>query len=471
MRKFKFFHRIDQFLLRHYPGIWALQIHRLLPWALIIIAFTGLLVYAQSPQSYSGNQMEIFISWLYFFAVVGLVLWLVYMFRFNPIKNFGKRPPMDELQNLGITFMGIVLLATAPQIFFVARNIRMHTFISEPELAQNLNKINIVLSMNHSLETDSAMIRASDTNRRKYYLDDPTNTKYMDSVYFDKKDSIWHCYDLNHFKNYEIYYGDKENNEVLTGKEIYYVLQGLKTRKDTLRILQDFSVAAERIGGVKLNPETMYRYLIKGIFPANSIPDYRLSLVESTFDDYIREFKSNLNYQLKYFTIYEGLRWNEILRFILYPSFFITLLILMFRNMTLKTFLISIGIGPLLPLVVFLTGLAFGVHGEEGFFAVVLLTYIIIWLIYYSCRNSARFASISGIALNILVFVTPVIGLFFEAWWEQNYRHGIPYELQDHAFLDRVRLTVELVEIPVFLILLQLVFKPLYIRWYSMPRE
>jgi hypothetical protein len=68
-----------------------------------------------------------------------------------------------------------------------------------------------------------------------------------------------------------------------------------------------------------------------------------------------------------------------------------------------------------------------------------------------------------GIALNFLTITTPLLGIFFVAWYFKNRYNS--------DGLETAMIQAEWIQIVVFLLLLQPFFKNLYVRWYSLPEQ
>jgi hypothetical protein len=179
---------------------------------------------------------------------------------------------------------------------------------------------------------------------------------------------------------------------------------------------------------------------------------------------YGRKVSNIANAAVKYAYRESANFWNELYtRIMFYMVFFATLFLLIFRNMTLKTFLVSLGVGALMPLVVVILMFISGSWDEDRVFPVLLFLYVV-FLLGSLCIWAARKRNIfMGIALNFLTLTTPMLGIFFVGWYFERRSNVIG--------LEEAMRQAEWIQILVFLVLLQPFFKNLYVRWYSLPEQ
>jgi hypothetical protein len=113
-----FINRIDKWLLLNYPTIWATRIHLFLWYALIgyVIIIGTFYILPDDPRESSNVEMRTAITAL--LAAMGIILWMIFLLRFNTFKRFGKQ---------GVFTMGVQLL-----IFFVIFAVAAFTLLIPP---------------------------------------------------------------------------------------------------------------------------------------------------------------------------------------------------------------------------------------------------------------------------------------------------------------------------------------------------
>jgi hypothetical protein len=401
------------------------------------------------------------------------------MFRFNPIKSYGIRTKGDEWINFILIFKGAALLAILPLIFYLGRYSRTHHKFDEKELAESINNINLGMGMNRSITVDSIVVTRYDTFRYNNILHTMNQTIGYDSVFVDvKNDSALHCFSMNQFRNISEYYEMDSVSHLkgyLSGKEIYYRLLQLRTKADTMQIYKNMVESIGRFAtwNKAHHAELMYEISRKTGQPLGEYVDDSISTLQiHRFNEDLGKAILTINLNQKYYAFFNSNTFKEFLHAIYYLAFYCALFILVYRNMTLKTFMISIGVGILIPILAVLIAVAANLHEDHYAFMLALVIYLATWGVYFATRSIPRRSLAAGISLNIVMATSPLLGWFLAEWWINNYEASFAtYEDNNWVLINQVRWAGEIGGMAVFLILLQPLFKRLYVYWYSLPEE
>ena len=116
----KFLKKLDTYLLKNKPAIWSSRIHFVLFYTtlLSVIFFFVLLLINKDPRENSSEFTWIIL--LSIIIIISIVLFIIYLFRFNVMKRFGNWNSKDSLLSfvfLFITFSLIYFLVNRCLIF------------------------------------------------------------------------------------------------------------------------------------------------------------------------------------------------------------------------------------------------------------------------------------------------------------------------------------------------------------------
>ncbi|MBL7812275.1 MAG: hypothetical protein JNL57_08650 [Bacteroidetes bacterium] len=473
------FKKFDTWLLLHHPTLWSSRLHVVLAiWFPCILFLTGLF-WLLPIESYDSDQMELIIPWLILMAIVGIVIWYVFLLRFNIFKRFGLRPPMDEWLNFVLIFTGVLLLASTTLTLPFARYVKSKGSISEIELSQLITNLEIIRGLNSEPETTTNSLcrdelyptRKEDkeyyANRKKEML------ATCDSFWMADSCMTFHFTTYNRDYNLHYWNTPQSFNRLLPDEyELVKLVRNTRQQGRVAAMYHSLCVAA--------SSHVQWPYKAKDLMAKAYIfqNDYSYSNTETAADRKLFRDLENLknwirnNQRARFFFADNNL--ELILHLLFYSAFIITLLTLMFRNMTAKTFFISLGAGALMPLVIVVLVLITGAYHEEmSVFTLIFIVYLVfaIWaLTILTARTRNIF---QGIALNLFTASSPFLGVFLMAWYQmtERARYINSYSEKNYGDREMQLYAAEIVGIIVFLILLQPLYKTLYTRWYSLPEE
>lgn len=432
----------------------------------------------QNPADYKFSSDSYVLPWLIFLSIGVLVVYLVFMLRFNLIKQFGKRPVLDELRHFLFVFVALILICLIPRTLEIGRYIKVNLVYPKSEIIAAFEAVEKMEILRLGASTMEESICRSNYESEELFQEDLKRRRehFMNLGYHERKDNQCHWFMYYRYRNELLdgyyYTGElKEINEVKPVKEMVAEVEKLKNTGDTMKIYNDVSKAFSNIG--------TFNY--SGADIANNFDQFYFKFNRYDYAYYYDEFgneeinnpKAIASYKIcrtlfvasTYGSMFRGWESEIKNRLLFYPAFYLALFILIFKNMTRKTFLISLGVGALMPLVFALIMIAVrGFDSEEKAFTVAFLMYLVMFLGSITILGARRRNIFQGIALNLFTVASPMLALFLVAW---NMAVSHSWGLYGESALRKA----EIAGILGFIILLQPLFKFLYVRWYSLPEE
>lgn len=461
-----FLNRIDQYLLKNCPLVWTTRIHYFIPWWILSAGIIFLGIMAQNPVTYDGT--ESLLGWLVLLAICGLVLWIIYYFRFNKWKSFGNYKTGESLAFWGLNLIVVGLLAVVPHLGDMGRFVRANSDYSDRDIVQDINAFNFarayaagppdqLMSKTVTTSKDSGLYESV----RNYRLSHPLNDE--DSAIM-KPDSIV-IFEFSGFTSIDVV--DKvmaklqrQGLKVWSGKEIYNLLKARGMIGEPKLLREGFPTGEQG--------EILTRLIKKYGFSANDYIDV-VSGTERTIDRIADAKFTPLFYDEDYYRLY------------FYAVFAICLLLYIFKNTTLKTFGVSAGVAVLLPFLVVLIMLMIHPKKDADGFIVPFIFYIIFAVLAFTVFSSRKRNIFQGIALNFFTLCSPFLGVYFAAWYSTGLRESWQAQHHENSNLvnyvepypdfDQYIFTGELIGIVLFFILLEPLFQRMYLKWYALPEE
>jgi hypothetical protein len=463
----KQFHKLDKFLLTRFPLLWSIQLHRLLLWWIpSFLCLFGLFL-LQDVENQSETTFGLIQTWLWLVTIGLLVLWLIFLFRFNVMKQFGRRPLFDELQNFLYIFIGFTAIAMIPRTAELARITKIRMLYPKNEVVAVLCAYDKVRADQSSEFTSTRRVCRSTFTTQQQYQDTITELSKRAQSITEIDGCMEFVFQVFPQAEYDNYYYSEILQDLNISRDSLFIAYSNVRRKGNTQILYDeFANACKELTDfpysgkeVKANfQEFNFRLLNLGY---DYYQDRRLTSKEAMYGNKVSTIT---NTAVKYAYRNSAAFWNEVsTRVVFYMVFFATLFLLIFRNMTLKTFLVSLGVGALMPLVVLILMVATGGVDDDRIFPILMFLYIVFLLGALSIWAARKRNIFMGIALNFLTITTPLLGIFFVAWYFKNRYNS--------DGLETAMIQAEWIQIVVFLLLLQPFFKNLYVRWYSLPEQ
>lgn len=486
-----FLQKLDNWLLRHHPTIWQTRVHL----ALYYILLTGIVITALCYVSFNDARRDTEIGgWITFtvlISILGLVIWLIYLLRFNVFKRFGQWKPLDALVSFLLYFVvsaGLVGLNFIPPI---VQTFRANQQYSETEIIKDINDLNVTACL---LEYDILPLQwQPDTckvsNRIEQSADaeatrplQTVNNYYrvVDTIELDRRrlnssDSVvklnpelYVFFSPPNYQFVDLYRSRWENsNEILRSAEIYRKYLRTKPVINRAELLGRMTELKNKWG---VNNGLSYHY---GFEYDNSLNTYT-NRIKSKYD--LNRLDDGIDSALdkKFrFEREEGIFW----RFFLYPAFFMALLIFIFRNSTVRTFFLTLLTVVLLMIFTGLLIVSLGASEESSFLGILIFYYLVFGGITLSISSSGKRSAIQGIGLNLFFFMTPFVPLMLTAYYIQATRWDVYYPYNNRQTWPgglsetELLLIAEVAGIVLVLLLIQLLFRKLYRKWYALPEN
>jgi hypothetical protein len=521
-----FMHRIDNYLLKSKPAVWSTRFHFVAYFTTVVTTILfALLFYVNSDPRESSDQF----TWVLLVAimvVLSVVVFLMYLLRFNVFKRFGEWNTIDSLLSFlfyMLTFASIYFWGFIPSITEHIVANKKYTFT---ELINDQNRYNTAIAV---VEQDSLKfyVAVDDT----VVLDTSINV-YNRNVAYDEASEDANIATAEAVKviNAEVTPSPAAKQTVVyrDSAQFYNLLQNA----DSVRILSDSSfveyiVPDFRFCGQK-NYSSMYsksneepdslewsnlrlfyevldavraeksapcKAIITAIQDKYLIHEDREDSSVVSFDAYKLKYEKEYNkpsykeyINFKYYTSgienrIEHIRdrkrqWNSSgtnvkLHLLFYFSLISALFLWIFRHNNKKPFFLSFLVGGLLFLFSSIFLILTSAH-TDGINSLLVFYFLVFLLVGLSIFRLKTQKNIPLISLNFITLTTYFVPLFLVSVW---YRSQDRYDLSDIA---RNALTVKyehylsLAEYGGYILLLiamYFLFSGLYKKWIALPEE
>lgn len=484
-----FINQLDRYLLLHKPVIWTTRAHLVAWYAFIFSVVLAGLCFLVPDNPLADSNSFAWTTLTGVLSFLGLIVWIIYLLRFNVFKRFGDNGKLDAVKNFLLFFLTIGFLVAPAYIPTAIESARANAAFKNEEVVNDINDINIKInqleydSLNHNWRKETYIVKDSVDQRVLYRQNNDDEVdgkiKYMDTTGLREKiletdslvrenDSIYHFYTCPKYTFLQEHSSDqytitKEKSDLAIYKEIIRNFKPANkpvTEKELRQLIKKYSYAT-------------YNYYYNETDVYNSHPNesyydvinkrYNLYSANNGFDNLIDK-------KYRWYTENESR-----FRVWFYLSFILALFIFIFRHSTVKTFFLSI-LTCVVLLVLTALLLAFSRNNDIEAVYIFCLIYYLLFIAGALIGNSRKIRStITGISLNIVTFFTfliPIIAvqLYYEGQ-DKLYRINDKFPPGYHETKNNVELFTEIGSIVLFLILLQPVFKRLYRSWFAKPEE
>lgn len=486
--------KLDDHLLIHKPEIWSARAHLVVWYCLLFGLGLSLLCLATGSDARADTNVVIWVGFIIVIAILALVVWIIYLVRFNVFKRYGIITPAGRL----ITFLLYLLASSAiAALCFIppaVETITARRLYTNAELANDINSINTkICQLEYNIlpviwETDSVHVVDSIPgvrNRVDYediMMDDvyePDTLKVMryrlitkndlEAKVYNKdsiekvNDSIYVLFiapDFEFLSSYNVKY--YTGSLSLTSKMIYdQTLKNFippdrnKTKKELDKLLAKYYLEE--------NEDRRYYY--------QGERETYLTKVKQKYDlPTIDEGISNIGEKINRFSGSSGI---DFLRVWFYCSFCISLLLFIFRHSTIKTFFLSL---LALVLIVIITSLiiSFTYHASTSSFLWYFFYFLLFTVLGVVSFQSKQRNIVYGIAINLWMLLLPFIPSLATSYYYEQKREQDVIKNMIAMDYDKMHLHLTIAEIAgplIFLILLATYIHKLYKNWYALPEE
>jgi len=488
-----FLKQLDKYLLKNFPVSWSSRIHSAGIYGIIfaILIFFFSFIAPNDPRNRS--TIYYWITLVAILSLLGFVFWMIYLLRFNVFKRYGLWKKTDTVKTYVFYFIITLIIVSWAFIPPITESIRANMAYSSNELAKDINDMNIKICQleNESVSTkfrkDTFQLDnyVTGTQRKNltvdmteetdgYYFVDSVNLnsklKYADSVnkIGNNVYVIYECPDYMFIDEYEV--NAHSNVKLLTSMDLYRTVLQNKQPFDKESLYKDLGTLF-----------TKYSKLHNALTLSAGIPDYYNRANESYKMRISDKYDLDLvNSSINHITD-KKYRWDSstieiCIHVAYYCTLILSLLVLIYRHTTRKTFFLSLLAGVVLTIFTSIF-IALSGHTDSAFQMWFIAYFVIFTVISAFIFNSAKRSVITGIGLNFLVTMTPFLPLVITTMYydslREKYFKTLRWEQYEHVFKNET-LHYRLSEVGGFLlliILLATVYQMLYKKWYSLPEE
>lgn len=525
-----FLHRIDNYLLKNKPAVWSTRIHFVAFFTAVVTGvLLALLLFVNKDPRESSDELT-WVLLISILVILSVVIYLMYLLRFNVFKRFGEWDTKDSLFSFlffMLTFAGIYFWGAIPSIteYVIANN-----KYNYEELINDQNRYNtsiavvekdslkfyvavddtVVLdttanvydrNVDNSDETTtyveataSPAVQVSKNAERETLTATPPRktTIYRDSAQYynmlQQSDSVRvlsdtsfveyiipdfrFCGQQSYSSRYNRGSDEPDSIEWSNLRLFYEVLDAVKTQqKDTCnaiiaRIQNKYLIHEDREDS---SVRSFDLYTLK----------YKKEYNKPSYSEYInyKHYTSGIENRIDHIRDRKR-QWNSThtsqkLHLLFYLSMFSALFLWMFRHNHRKPFFLSFLVGGLLFLFSSIFMILTNSH-TDGFFFLAAFYYLLFTVIALFILRLKTQKNLPLISLNFIVLTTFSIPVFCVSVW---YRNQERYNLTEDArnslelkFQHYLALS-EYIGFALLILGIYFVFSRLYKKWIALPEE
>lgn len=497
--------RLDQWLLKNYPDVWSARTHLVLWFMLLLYLFIATFSLLVSDDPRTRSEMEYWSFAAGLLSFVGMVLWFIFLFRFNVFKRFGNLVTGDRLRTFMQYYITFVVMVAIVFVPLWVDQTKTKIRYDDDEIIRDANLMNYYYNVaergSFKVLSDPDTLLLSTASPRE--LRALGLYQYVDSIYDNYYPSRFRMLKRLEMENQiasadssrklgnvgYIFYSIANLVFVGTGRADDFSGTYIKSKRDLYDTVYnrapEISAAdalqrATTIAAKYKDPENDgYRYYYEAVSPEEAAIQY--------FDD--PQAFMNTRHQLD--AVDSGIYhitsrmhpfgvsgWWFMVLSVLYIALGLTVILFGFRHTTVRTFFFTLLAGVVLTII---TALFFAMlrGGDFSVFAVVyLLYYVTFFALSFTIPYSKVRSLVKGIALNFTLLMTmpvPVIiaGMYYEIA-EKHYYATHAYENIIYPIFPEKNFVFALSQALGALILLVLVmfyFSKRYKQWYAQPEE
>ncbi len=517
-----FLHRIDNYLLKNKPAVWSTRIHFVAFFTTVIsVLLFALLLYVNIDPRESSDEFT-WVLLVSIMVILSVVIYLMYLLRFNVFKRFGEWDTKDSLLSFlffMLTFGGIYFWGFIPSL---TEHIVANNKYSFAELITDQNRYNTAIAVveQDSLQfyvgvEDTVVLDTSEScyKRNQSYAEEealvnstPNATEVENGSVTSSRKTLVYRDSTQYFNMLE--YCDSVRVLSDTSFVEYYIPKFRFCGQNNYR--QDYSKGIEEpdslewsdlrlfyevLDAVRMQKVSTSKAFISNMQTKYLIHDDREDSSVTTFERYKRKLKKEFNQPSysgyinhKYYTssienridhIRDRKRqWNSSgtsknLHLLFYLSLVSALFLWIFRHNNKKPFFLSFLVGGLLFLFSSIFMILTHSH-TNGIFLLTSLYYTIFLVIGFCIVKLKTQKNIPLISLNFIVLTTYFVPMFCVSVW---YRNQQRYNLTDearNALTLKNQLYMDIAEYAGFALLLlamYFLFSRLYKKWIALPEE
>ena len=486
-----FINQLDEYLLLNKPDTWSARAHLVVYYGLLFIAvLTGLCFIAPN----DPREETIVYLWCVFtgiLSLVGFIVWLIYLLRFNVFKRFGIVTPGDRVKTFLLYFLSISMMVLAVYVPPYVESVRANNAYDTGEIVKDMDDMNLAIcgltydSLPHHWHREQYLVRDKDTylnvlipsqdttdedgqvvnmrgGNRSYVIDSGSLRKkleYTDSVR-KINDSVYIMYTCPDYKFVDAY-NSLFTTTSLTNKDLYK------------KVIQHY-----------VQPDKEKTNVVLARLVKKYVPDYeeRLKYRGVSYGGYAEKIKDtylintvnrNMDHILDRKYRWQGKNLDAFIHVFFYVTIILSLLVFIFRHSTVKTFFLTLLSAVLLLIITSLFGAFLNITSIDVLTICIIYYCLFFVLSLMAIKNRIRNV-VAGIALNLTVALTAwlpftIVALYYElVRYKYRDKDIIPI---DHAKERLHYLYAEIIGAVLLLVLIETLFKFLYRKWYASPEQ
>lgn len=392
-----FLKKLDDYLLLNYPLLWISKVHYTLFFCLIIFCFSAILGLIIPIDLAETQDLGLWYTMFSILSIVGLCFWIYWNVIFNIEKKYGLRTWADEYKVFFLSFVCALLFMSCPLPFAAVYNQRVADVVTDDELIEDINSMN--LSSPFVVNDLYPYASTYDSAKQVYFHDIRNLVKHEDyTPWFLRRDTVKFPKLLSAYQ-LEKHYGTKKKSD------------------DEILKLLNKHIAIHHKYGFKFNSTSEIElkhyndlYASSPISAANynyrSIGNkYQLNQCFENISD--AKFK-------KLFIIR-----SEFLHFLFYAAFYITLLVMLFKMVNWKQYLITCIALVVVPIILFITSQLLPSTDHYNFREKVYM--IMLSIVFFialgfsiaSIRDNDRFNAFKNICAQMVYITLPLFPMLF----------------------------------------------------------
>jgi hypothetical protein len=487
-----FINKLDDYLLKHKPEIWSARTHLVLYYGILLIAVLALIAFIVPDDPRSASPVGYWVGFVSLISIVGLVVWAIYLLRFNVFKRYGEIKPIDRLITFLLYFISIITIILFCYVEPYIESIRANNAYTDKEIVDDVNSINNKIlqleydSLNHQWRSDTVLVRASLNNNRRRSTEAPpydlTTTTTTDTVTLVPvppfrlmdtaqlrislaagdsiiriNDSMYIFYECPEYVFLDLY-TNAEIERPMRSSELYYsIIKNFKrpnrqqVSTELNKLIDKYNIDEGRYGWDGYTDDYRPRVAIR----------YSIHSVRSSMD-HIMERKHR----------WDASNLEILLRMLYYSALILTLLTFTFRHSTTKTFFLSLLAAIVLSILTALF-MAFSYRSEAAFLGWIIFYFLLFLVISLFIWRSKTRSVVTGISLNLFLFLIPLIPLCIVSYYyaSLNYAYSDIYISETYLNKDRNLFLAEVVGFVLLLALIPTYIQAAYRKWFAAPEE
>lgn len=495
-----FLNQLDQRLLLHQPEAWSSRTHLVVYYGLLIILGIAAISFIVPDDPRSASPAGYWIGFVSILSILGLVTWLIYLLRFNVFKRYGSIGKWSGLTVFLHYFIAVGIFVLFPFTEPLVESIRANNAYTSEELATDINQYNTLLaqleydSLDHTWNADTFRVRknAGGTTVQQQVVISEQEEIAMDTIALTPIPAMTiidsaSLADKLAFSDSTVKLDD--STYILYETPDYSFLSNYHLDgHSTIAVLRDIDIYRNTIQKFKRPDRPATLKEIRSIITKYEIPPGETGSYYYGYSEYAPEsviarirqrHKTNeLSTSINNITE-RKYRWDEenlyvYLRIFYYVTLGITLLVFLFRHSTRQSFFLSLLSALILTILTALFA-AFTRQEEIGIMSIMLLYFISFFIVSFTSWNSKRRSIVTGISLNLWVYMLPFIPLIGYALYtriliENAQSTGNWDTYRSIGFADYVAYA-EIAGAVLLLVMLLLYIRRAYRQWYALPEQ